>query len=801
MSERSESDEEPMFGARIDRREDPELTTGHGKYIDDLKRPDSVHAAFLRSQFAHARIVDIDTSAAENADGVVAVFTAADLDEAEIPGNIPQIYRVPSLEETEHPLLARDKVRYQGKPIAVVVAEDRYKAHNATDLIDVNYERLDSVTDPVAATEEDAPTIHEEREDNVAFTWSAGDAEEVDRRFEKAAETVEFTYRNQRIIPNAMEPRGLLAEYDSFTEELTVHLPSQQPFVHKTIMADVLGHPERKVRIKAPNIGGGFGSKSGFYPDEAVTAFCAMQVERPVKWIETRSESFQADDHGRGQVIDAEIAVDENDELSAYRVQTTAGIGGDLGSKGCLAPSTTFGLLLSGQYDLPAIHFDSQGMYTNAVPTGVYRGVGRAEAICTLERIMDITARRLDIDPAEFRRKHFIGSDEFPFETAVGSVYDSGDYEQTLEKALEMVEYDRLREKQARLREEEDRYIGIGISCFIESGGLAPSSVSELLGMAQPDATVQSSFWESSTVRVHESGEVTVYVGTSSPGTGIKTTHSQIIADQLGVDIDDISIHEGKDTERAPDGTGSIGSRSGPVGGGSLKQSVDKVIKKSKRIVAHELEAPVGDIEFDDGEFFVAGDPSQSMALTDVAVESRIATNLPEEMEPGLEATSYYDPENFTWAFGTHVVAVEVDPDTGEVEFLDYVTVDDCGNRINPKIVEGQIHGGIAQGISQARFEGAVYDDTGNLITGSLQDYALPKSIHMPDLNLESTVTPSPHNPLGIKGVAESGTIGATPAVANAIVDAVEPFGVEHIEMPMTDERIWQAIHDDGGDA
>jgi carbon-monoxide dehydrogenase large subunit len=319
--------------------------------------------------------------------------------------------------------------------------------------------------------------------------------------------------------------------------------------------------------------------------------------------------------------------------------------------------------------------------------------------------------------------------------------------------------------------------------------------------MAKPDATVQSSFWESSTVRVHESGEVTVYVGTSSPGTGIKTTHSQIIADQLGVDIDDISIHEGKDTERAPDGTGSIGSRSGPVGGGSLKQSVDKVIKKSKRIVAHELEAPVGDIEFDDGEFFVAGDPSQSMALTDVAVESRIATNLPEEMEPGLEATSYYDPENFTWAFGTHVVAVEVDPDTGEVEFLDYVTVDDCGNRINPKIVEGQIHGGIAQGISQARFEGAVYDDTGNLITGSLQDYALPKSIHMPDLNLESTVTPSPHNPLGIKGVAESGTIGATPAVANAIVDAVEPFGVEHIEMPMTDERIWQAIHDDGGDA
>lgn len=800
MSEQAETDSEAMFGKSMDRREDPELITGRGQYIDDLKRPESVHAAFVRSQYPHARIKGIDSTPAENTDGVLAVFTADDLDEAEIPGDIPQIYRVPSLEETEHPLLARDKVRYQGKPVAVVVAEDRYTAHNATELVKVDYERLDAVTDPVGATEEDAPTLHEERENNVAFTWSAGDAEEVDRRFEEAAETVEFTYRNQRVIPNAMEPRGALAEYDSFTEELTVHLPSQQPFVHKTIMSDVLGHPERKIRIKVPNIGGGFGSKSMFYPDEALTAFCAMQMDRPVKWVETRSEAFQADDHGRGQVIDAEMAIDENDEISGYRVKTTAGIGGDLGSKGCLAPSTTFGLLLSGQYDLPAIHFDSQGVYTNTVPTGVYRGVGRAEAICTIERMMNLTARRLDIDPAEFRRRQFIDSDDFPFETAVGSVYDSGDYERAFEKALEMVDYEARREQQEELRE-EGRYIGIGIGCFIESGGLAPSNVSELLGMAQPDATVKSSFWESSTVRVHGTGEVTAYVGTSSPGTGVKTTHSQIIADELGVDVDDISLYEGKDTERAPDGTGSIGSRSGPVGGGSLKYSVNKVIKKSKQIVANELEAPVEDIDFEDGEFFVSGDPSQSMHLSDVAVESRIATNLPEGMEPGLEATSYYDPENFTWAFGTHVVVVEVDADTGEVEFLDYATVDDCGNQINPKIVEGQIHGGIAQGIGQARFEGAVYDDNGTLITGSLQDYAVPKITHMPELELESTVTPSPHNPLGIKGVAESGTIGATPAVANAIIDAVEPFGVEHIEMPITDEKVWQAIHRQGGDS
>lgn len=787
------------FGDPIDRREDLELITGHGEYLDDLDRPGTVHAAFLRSQFAHARINGIDTSEAEEADGVLAVFTAEDLDAAEIPGDIPQIYRVPSLEETEHELLARDKVRYQGKPIAVVVAEDRYDAHNATSLIDVDYERLDSVIDPVEAADEDAPTIHEEREDNVAFTWSTGaDEAEIDRRFEEAADTVEFTYQNQRIIPTALEPRGVLAEYDSFTEELNVHLPSQQPFVHKTIMSDVLGHPERKIRIRAPNIGGGFGSKSMFYPDEAVTAFCAMQLDRPVKWVETRSEAFQADDHGRGQVIEAAVAIDDDGELSALNVNTTAGIGGDLGSKGCLAPSTTFGLLLSGQYDLPAIRFESRGMYTNAVPTGVYRGVGRSEAICTLERIIHIAAKKLGEDPAEFRRKHFVDPKEFPYETAVGSVYDSGDYERAFEKALEIADYEELRERQEKLRE-EGRYLGIGISCFIESGGLAPSNVSKLLGMAQPDASVKSSFWESSTIRVHGTGEVTAYVGTSSPGTGVETTHSQIVADRLGVDIDDISLFEGKDTERAPDGTGSIGSRSGPVGGGAIKHSIDKVIEKAKRIAAHELEASTDDIEFEDGEFFVSGVPERSMSLSEVAVESRIAAGLPDEMEPGLEATSYYDPENFTWAFGTHVVVVEVDPETGELDFLDYVAVDDCGEQINPKIVQGQIQGGIAQGIGQARYEGAVYDNSGNLITGSLQDYAVPKAIHMPDLTLENTVTPSPHNPLGVKGVAESGTIGATPAVANAIVDALEPFGVEHVEMPITDEKIWQAIHGDEG--
>lgn len=777
----------------MERREDLELITGHGDFVDDLKRPGMVFASFVRSQYAHARIVDIDTTEATNQDGVLAVYTATDLDD--LPADIPQIYRVPTLEETRYPLLAEEKARYQGMPIAVVVAEDRYAAHHARDLIDVTYERLEPVLDPVSAADSDAPILHEDREDNVAFTFDIGDKDAVDDAFEEAAETVSLTYENQRIIPNPIEPRGVLADYDSFDDELTVILPSQQPFLHKTIIATVLDHPKRKVRIQAPNIGGGFGAKSMVYPDEAVVAFCARELERPVKWIETRSEAFQATEHGRGQVIDAKVAVDEDGQIIALDVSTTADVGGELGSKGCLHPSTTFGLLLSGQYDIPAISFESTAMYTNRVPIGVYRGVGRAEAICTVERLFHLTARELDVDPVEYRRRHFVQPDQFPFETAVGSVYDSGEYERALDKAVEMADYERLRERQAELRE-QGRYLGIGISCFIESGGLAPSSLSELFGMGQPDAAVKSSYWESSIVRVHGSGEVTAYVGTSSPGTGVETTHSQIIADQLGVDIEDITLVQGQDTANNPDGSGSVGSRSGPVGGGAMKFSVNKVIRKAKQIAAHKFEVSPQDVEFEDGEFFITGVPDRSLTLQAVAQEAEVATDLPEDVEPGLEATSYYDPENFTWAFGTHIAVVEVDGDTGEVSLEDFYAVDDCGVQINPQIVEGQIQGGIAQGIGQARFEGAAFDDNANLITGSLQDYTLPKSTFLPELTLDTTETPSPHNPLGVKGVAESGTIGATPAIANAIVDALAPFGVDHVEMPMTDRKVWHAMQD-----
>jgi carbon-monoxide dehydrogenase large subunit len=781
------------IGERRERREDLELVTGHGEFVDDVKRPGMVFASFVRSQYAHARIEDIHTDAATDQEGVHAVYTAEDL--ADLPADIPQIYRVPTLEETRYPLLAEGKARYQGMPIAVVVAEDRYAAHRARDLVEVEYERLDPVLDPVSAAEPDAPRIHEDRDDNVAFTFDIGDADEVEAAFDEAAETVSLSYENQRIVPNPIEPRGVVADYDPFDEELTVVVPSQQPFLHKTIISNVLEHPKRKVRVQAPNIGGGFGAKSMVYPDEAVVAFCARELERPVKWVETRSESFQATEHGRGQVIDAEVAVDDDGRIIGLDVETTADVGGELGSKGCLHPSTTFGLLLSGQYDIPAINFESTAMYTNRVPIGVYRGVGRAEAICTVERLVHRTAKELGVDPVEYRRRHLIGSDQFPYETAVGSVYDSGEYERALDMAVEMADYEELREEQAELRE-EGRYLGIGISCFIESGGLAPSSLSELFGMGQPDAAVKSSYWESSIIRVHGSGEVTAYVGTSSPGTGVETTHSQIVADELGVDVEDVDLVEGRDTAGNPDGSGSVGSRSAPVGGGAMKFSIDKVVRKAKQIAAHKLEVSPMDVEFEDGVFSVAGAPDRSLTLQSVAQEAEVATDLPEDLEPGLEATSYYDPENFTWAFGTHVAVVEVDADTGEVDLRDFYAVDDCGVQINPQIVEGQIQGGIAQGIGQARFEGAVFDDNANLITGSLQDYTVPKSTFLPELTLDTTETPSPHNPLGVKGVAESGTIGATPAVANAIIDALEPFGVDHIEMPMTDQKVWQAIQD-----
>ncbi|MFC7318992.1 xanthine dehydrogenase family protein molybdopterin-binding subunit [Halomarina halobia] len=782
-----------MIGEEVDRQEDPRLITGTATYIDDIARPRMVHAAILRSQFAHARINSIDTSEAERHPKVLAVYTATDLENAGV-GSIPYIYRVPNIADTDHAVLAREKARYQGKPIAVVVAEDRYAAHHATDLISVDYERLEAVIDPTEAIAESAPSIHERAENNVAFTWETGDKQRTAEAFADADRTFSFEFENQRIVPNALDPRGAVAEYSSVTQELTVHLPSQFPFTHQEAMAQVLDHPKRKIRIITPDVGGGFGSKTMYYPGETLTAFCAMQLERPVKWIETRTEAFQADEHGRGQVIEADVAVRDG-RISGLSVTTYAGIGGDLSSKGVVGAATTFGPLLSGQYTIPEIYFESFGVFTNATPTAPYRGVGRAEAAFTIERVMELVARELDEDPVEFRRSQFIPPEAFPYETPLGSTYDSGDYEGTLEKALEMVDYDEFRERQAELRT-RGRYVGIGFSCFIEPGGFAPTNASKLLGVDLPESTIRSSFWESGVVRVHETGEVIAYCGTASHGQGSETTHAQVVADTLGVDVEQVAVTEGKDTKDGPAGSGSFGSRAAVMGGSALVKSAEKVVEKCRRIAAHRFDVPLEDVSFDRGRCVVRGEPDRSLTLAEIAVIAHLATDLPEGMEPGLEATSYFDPDGMTWSFGTHVAIVEVDPQTGDVDFERYVAVDDCGTQINPKIVDGQIHGGVAQGIGAALYEGAVYDDNGTLVNGSFQDYTLPKIEHVPQLELASTVTPSPLNPLGVKGVGEAGTIGAPPAVVNAVTDALRPFGIDHLEMPLTPEKVWRAVRD-----
>lgn len=785
---------EPYVGSEMDRYEDPELISGRAEFLDDLKRPGMTHLAFHRSQYAHARIDDIDTSAAEAEEGVLAVYTWEDLEAAGVPGEIPLVYRVPEMEQPAHRVLAKGKVRYQGKPIAVVVAEDRYTANNATNKISVDYEPLDGVTDPKEAMEPDAPTLHDGIDDNVSFQWEIGDEQRTDQAFEDADYTFEFTFENQRLAPNALEPRGALAEYDSMSEELEVYMPSQNPFTHQEMLVDILDHPRRKIRVVAPNVGGGFGSKSMAYPGETLTAFASMQLERPVKWVETRSEAMQADEHGRDQTVDAEIAMSSDGDVKGLRVETFASLGGDISSKGAVGPTATFGPLVSGQYDIPAIHFQSNGIFTNATPTAPYRGVGRAEAAYTIERSITLAARELGVDPVEIRRRNFIPPESFPHETAAGSVYDSGEYEKALDKTLDKIDYESFRERQEELRE-EGRYLGIGFASFIEPGGLAPAQASNRLGMSLPESTVQTSFWESSEIRVHENGEISAYCGTASHGQGNETTHAQVVADGLQVDIDDIELTEGKDTDRGLPGTGSFGSRAAVVGGTSLTKSAEKVIEKGKEIAAYNLEVSPDDIDYTEGEFQVSGVPDRSMTLEDVATKLYVGIDIPEGMEAGrLTASTYYNPEGLTWSFGTHIAIVEVDVETGEIEFQNYIGVDDCGTQINPKVVEGQIQGGIAQGIGAAMYEEAVYDENGNLITSSYQDYTFPKSTHIPDMELDKTVTESPLNELGVKGVGESGTVGAPPTVMNAVTDALQPFGIDQLEMPLTAETVWSAI-------
>ncbi len=786
-----EKDANRIFGQSIKRREDPRFITGRGVYVDDIKLPGTLHASFVRSPYAHARIRSVDVSAARAMPGVQAIYTGKDLADGGV-GPIPAGWLLPGLIPTDRRAIATDKVRFLGEAVAVVLADTVYLAKDAAEAVQVEYEELPAIGDAVQAMAEGAGLVHDQAKGNAAFQWEIGDKEQTDAAIRGAHTVVRQRLLNQRLIPVAIEPRASLGSYNPATDELTLWVTSQNPHVHRLIMgAFVLGLPEHKFRVISPDVGGGFGSKIFIYPEEVVVAWATKQLGRPVRWTAERRESFLTDAHGRDHVTDAEMAFDADGKVLALRVQTVANLGAHLSLFAPAVPTYLYGTLLNGVYKWPTIYAQVDGILTNTTPVDAYRGAGRPEACYVLERMMDIAAREMNLDPAELRRRNLIGKDEFPYPTPVALTYDSGNYEPALDKALEMVGYQEFRREQAEARE-QGRYLGIGLSCYIEACGLAPSTVVGQLG-------AQAGLYESSTVRVHPTGKVTVFVGTHSHGQGHDTTFSQIVADELGIPYDDIEMVHG-DTGRGPFGMGTYGSRSAAVGGAAIHMSVQKIKEKAKRLAAHMLEAAPEDIEMTNGQFSVLGSPDRSKAFAEVSLAAYLAHSMPEGMEPGLDSTSFFDPSNFVYPFGTHIAVVEVHRDTGKVELTRYVAVDDVGPVINPMIVDGQLHGGIAQGAAQALWEAAVYDDNAQLLTGSLMDYGIPKAEQLPMFETARTVTPSPVNPLGVKGVGEAGTIASTPAVVNAVIDALQPLGIRHLDMPLTAAKVWQAMQNANGE-
>ena len=763
-------------GQRMKRKEDPRLIQGLARYVDDLALPGQLYAAFLRSPYAHARLQRIDRSAAERAPGVVAVLVGEDV--RGVLGMIPTASALPELKVPPHPPLAIEEVNHVGEPVAVVVADDRYRARDAVDLIEVDYEPLPAVTDPEKALEKNSPRVHAQFKDNQACLWKV-EAGFPDKAFAKAAHVVRQRFVNQRLIPVAMEPRGVLASYDAGAEQLTVWSSTQIPHLLRTQLAAMLNVPEMRVRVIAPEVGGGFGSKLNVYGEEALIAHLAMKLGRPVKWIETRRENFLATIHGRDQINDVEAAVTKDGRILALKVRLTADLGAYHQLLTAVIPTLT-GLLLLGCYKIPAVKIEYVGVFTNKMATDAYRGAGRPEATFLIERMVDLVALDLGIDPVEVRRKNFPRPKDFPYSTPTGVIYDSGNYEATLKKALEQVGYTKLREEQKRLWK-QGRYLGIGLSTYVEICAMGPSSAMPAGG------------WESGTVRIEPTGKVTVLTGASPHGQGQETSFAQIVADELGISPEDVIVTHG-DTQAVPYGIGTFGSRATAVGGTAMFLSLQKLKQKLARMAGHLLKVDPKRIEIGEGKLFVKGSPKKSKTFLEVVQAAYMAKTLPAGFEPGLEATTFFEPSNFTFPFGAHVCVVEVDAETGDVHIRRYVAVDDCGNVINPLLVDGQVHGGIVQSIGQALFEEAVYDENGQLVTGELMDYAIPRAAGLPRFETARTVTPSPVNPMGVKGVGEAGTIAATPAVVNAVVDALRPLGVRDIRMPLKRERVWEIL-------
>jgi aerobic carbon-monoxide dehydrogenase large subunit len=789
-------------GQRLKRTEDPRLIKGLAHYVDDIRLPDTLHVAYVRSMYAHARIKDVDTTEALKSPGVVAVYTGKDV--ATKVGPVPCAAALPDLKVPDYRVLATDKALFVGHPIAAVVATDKYLARDAVDLISVDYEELPAVID-VEQAADSATVIHEQFGTNVAYQLTSGEGD-IEAAMKSADHIVSQRMVHQRLAPIAMEPRGVLARYFPGEEELTVWSSTQIPHLLRTQLALMIGIPENKLRVITPEVGGGFGSKLNVYAEEALLGWISMQLGKPVKWIESRRENVQSTIHGRAQVGTVEVGCKNDGTITGLRYNVTA----DLGAyHQLLTPAipTLTGLMLSGAYRIPAIQMNVTGVFTNKMSTDAYRGAGRPEATYVVERAMDIVAAELKMDPVEIRLKNFPAANEFPFHTATGLDYDSGDYQAALDKALDISGYQKLRNDQEKARA-EGRLIGIGMSSYVEICALGPSQAMPAGG------------WKSATVRIEPTGKVTVMTGASPHGQGQETSFAQIAADELGVDLNDVTVIHG-DTAIVQYGIGTFGSRATAVGGTAVLIAIEKLKEKAAKIAAHILQCETTGLAFESGRYSrqaaaaatgvsdsevqIGEAPAgalpepdtgsrSTLTIQEIALIAHIAKELPPDTEPGLSATYFFEPKNFTFPFGTHICVVEIDKETGETKFLRYVAVDDCGKVINPLLVDGQVHGGIVQAMGQALFEEVVYDEDGQLVTGELMDYALPKASHVPWLETDRTETPSPVNPLGVKGVGEAGTIGATPAIVNAIVDALAPYGVKHLDMPVRPENIWKII-------
>jgi aerobic carbon-monoxide dehydrogenase large subunit len=786
---------ETGIGASVRRKEDGRFVTGQGRYVDDINRPGQLYAYILRSPEAHAELTSVDIAAAAAAEGVVAVYTGADLAADEV-GGVPCGWQIHNKDgspmvEPPHPALAQGRVRHVGDQVAVVIASTRAQAKAAAALIEVDYQPLPAVGTLAQARADGAPLVWDEAQGNLCYDWELGDEAATAEVFDVAPRVVSIDIVNNRLVPNAIEPRAAIGEYDAISDMHTLYTTTQNPHLIRLLLgAFVLGIPEHKLRIVSPDVGGGFGSKIFNYAEEVIMTWAAKKLGRPVKWTAERSESFMSDAHGRDHLTHAELALDEGGKFLGLRVHTDANFGAYLSTFAPAVPTWLYATLFSGCYTTPIIYANVKGVFTNTVPVDAYRGAGRPEAAFMVERLVDKAARELGIDQVQIRRTNFIQPDQFPYQTAVALEYDVGDYPATLDAALEVSEWDGF----AARREEaasRGKLRGIGLSTFVEACGIAPSAMVGALG-------ARAGLFEVGHVRVHPTGSVTVFTGTHSHGQGHETTFAQLVSDRLGVSIDNVDVVHG-DTNSIPFGMGTYGSRSLAVGGSAIYKAMDKIIEKGTKIAAHLMEASADDVTFDSGTFTVAG-TDKTLSFGEVALTAYVPHNYPEGLEPGLDETAFYDPKNFTYPAGAHVVEVEIDPETGVVELVNVCCADDVGTVVNPMIVDGQMHGGLAQGIGQALLENCVYDDDGQLVTGSFMNYTMPRAADLPFFKTGTHITSCTHNPLGAKGVGEVGSIGVPPAVINAVVDALAPYGVDHMDMPATPEKVWRAIQNAQGD-